>query len=77
MSEKWRIPRKQKKKIPKDTFYCYTPTSGMIYEEGKLPYYKIEPCVFYVHGEDYEGHCKLLKCMVMDQVKECGIKYGY
>ena len=23
----WRIPRKKKKQIPKDTFYCYTPTS--------------------------------------------------
>ena len=37
-----RIPRKKKKQIPKDTPYCYTPTSDMIYPKDDLPYYKIK-----------------------------------
>ncbi len=43
-----RVPRKKKKQIPKDTPYCYTPISGMIYpKDGGLPYYKIKTCPFY------------------------------
>lgn len=42
----WRIPRKKKKKIPKDTFYCYTPTS----EPGNMDDgqwgYTIDTCTF-------------------------------
>ena len=73
---KFRMPRKSKKKIPKNTFYCYTPLTGMIYEEGKLPYYKIKRCPFYNYVNGLEGYCKLLKCEIIDQVKECGVRYG-
>ena len=48
MEKKFRVPRKQKKKIPKDTYYCYKPTSGFIHEEGKM-YFKIEPCEFLLY----------------------------
>lgn len=43
----YRIPRKKKKQIPKDTFYCYTPTStpGFM-EDGKWGY-NIKLCPFY------------------------------
>ena len=70
------IPRKKKKLIPKDTLYCYTPVSDMIYEEGKLPYYKISLCPFYKHIEGIEGYCTLIKCEVLDQVKECNSRIG-
>jgi hypothetical protein len=43
----WRVPRKLKKKIPKDTFYCYTPTSKPgIMKDGKWGY-SIKLCPFY------------------------------
>ena len=71
-----RIPRKKKKQIPKDTFYCYTPESGMIYPKEGLPYYKIKPCGFYKHVDGLEGYCSLLKCEILDQVKECGEREG-
>ena len=44
-----RIPRKIKKKIPKNTQYCYEATSGMIYEKGELPYFKIKICPHYTN----------------------------
>ena len=45
--ERWRIPRKLKKQIPKDTHYCYTPTSGWkTFKDGKSGY-SIKPCPFY------------------------------
>jgi hypothetical protein len=45
--EKWRVPRKLKKKIPKNTHYCYTPTSEIgIMNDGKLGY-TIKRCSFY------------------------------
>lgn len=72
-----RIPRKLKKKIPKDTFYCYTPTSGIIYpKDGGLSYYTTKPCPFYKHKDSLFGECKLLKCEVLDQCKECGARLG-
>lgn len=41
-----RIPRKKKKKIPKDTFYCYTPlTKPGIMEDGQWGY-KIKTCPY-------------------------------
>lgn len=41
-----RIPRKLKKKIPKDTFYCYIPlTKPGFMEDGKWGY-KIKLCPF-------------------------------
>ena len=43
----WRIPRKKKKQIPKDTFYCYTPTSKPgIMKDGRWGY-TIKTCPFY------------------------------
>lgn len=45
----WRIPRKLKKKIPKNTHYCYIPTSGF----GKLKDgrygFTIKTCHFFKH----------------------------
>lgn len=42
----WRVPRKIKKKIPKDTFYCYTPlTNPGVMEDGKWGF-KIKTCPF-------------------------------
>jgi hypothetical protein len=71
-----RIPRKKKKKIPKDTFYCYTATSGMIYPKDGLPYYTVKKCPYYTGIKGVRGHCSLLKCDVFDQVKECGQRLG-
>ena len=74
---KWRVPRKKKKLIPKDTPYCYLPTSSMIYESGRLPYYKIKTCPFFEFKDSLEGYCKLANCTIWDQVKECGTRCGY
>lgn len=72
-----RIPRKLKKLIPKDTFYCYIPTSGMIYpKDGGLPYYNIKTCSFYQWMDGIDGYCKLVKCEVTDQCKGCGERLG-
>lgn len=71
-----RVPRKKKKKIPKDTFYCYTPISKMIYPKDGLPFYRITRCPYYKHVSGIEGYCSLLKCEIIDQVKECGERYG-
>jgi len=71
-----RIPRKKKKKIPKDTAYCYTPTSGIIRSKGELPYYKIKTCIFYKHVDsvdNLDGYCTLLKDKITDKVKDCGL----
>lgn len=73
----WRVPRKKKKLIPKDVPYCYTMVSDIIYESGQLPYYKTKTCPFYQYKDGLEGYCKLVKCEVMDQVKECGMRCGY
>lgn len=75
-----RIPRKKKKTIPNDTPYCYKATSGIIRPKGELPYYHVKRCPFYTNSgysgySGYSGHsgyCKLIKCEVIDQVKECG-----
>ncbi len=43
----WRIPRKLKKQIPKDTFYCYTPTSGFqSFKDGSYGF-TTKLCPFY------------------------------
>lgn len=43
----WRVPRKKKKQIPKNTHYCYTPTSSLgIMGDGSLGY-MIKRCPFY------------------------------
>lgn len=67
--EKWRVPRKLKNKIPKDTHYCYTPTSKHgIMEDGKWGY-TIKLCGFYVYRK-----IKDLKPDYLDE--EDLIKYG-
>lgn len=44
---RWRVPRKLKKQIPKDTVYCYTPTSELCFlKEGEYGY-TIKLCPFY------------------------------
>lgn len=43
----FRIPRKLKKKIPKNTFYCYTPTSGFKELKNGKYGYAIKLCPFY------------------------------
>jgi len=73
-----RIPRKKKKKIPKG-LYCYTFVKTLSNEDGSYRGYKIKPCPFYDKPIDRGGvfgRCKLLKCEVMDQCKECGLNYG-
>ena len=64
-----RIPRKKKKQIPKNIPYCYTP--GHFDMETGI--YHVKPCPFYEHRKGIEGHCRLLKCDVDDQVKSCDI----
>lgn len=71
-----KIPRKKKKKIPVG-MYCYTPLNTTYDENGHYKGYKIKICPFYKHVEGLEGFCKLAKCEVTDQVKECGSKYGW
>ncbi len=45
----WRVPRKLKKQIPKNTHYCYTPLSEPgIMKDGKWGYY-IKTCPFYTY----------------------------
>lgn len=45
-TNKWRVPRKLKKKIPKDTFYCYTPLTNPGFMENGSWGFKIKPCPF-------------------------------
>lgn len=71
-----RVPRKKKKRIPKDTFYCYTPISTPGFMSDGEWGYKIKPCPYYKHIEGLDGHCSLLNCEITDQVKECGERYG-
>ena len=65
----WRIPRKKKKQIPKDTFYCYTPTSKPgIMKDGRWGY-SIKLCPFY--------NWKKLKDLKSDYLDEDDLtKYG-
>ncbi len=41
----WRIPRKKKKLIPKNTHYCYTPVKAPCEENNWV--YEIKPCSFF------------------------------
>jgi len=66
-----RIPRKLKKKIPKDIPYCYEPDCEKNKKETGFTYW-VKPCPFY--SRDW---CSLVKGEVMDQVKICGCKMGY
>jgi hypothetical protein len=62
-----KIPRKLKKKIPIG-MYCYT---GLKFDIN-TGIYHIKPCFFYKNS-----FCKLLKCEIDDQCKECGLRYGF
>jgi len=51
-------------------FYCYEPLSvESSKEKGFIM--KVKPCGYFHHIEGIEGYCTLLKCDVMDEVKEC------
>ena len=66
-----RLPRKLKKQIPKDTFYCYRPDNKKNRCEKGFTFW-FKPCGFYVHRSGLLGYCNLKNCTVFDQVKECG-----
>jgi hypothetical protein len=44
-----RVPRKLKKKVPKNTHYCYTATSGFKKFKDGTYGYTIKICKFYTH----------------------------
>jgi hypothetical protein len=69
-----KIPRKLKKKVPKNTPYCYVPDFKKNAQQKELFPYWIKTCPFYQYQEVIEGWCRLVKCEVMDQCKSCGIK---
>lgn len=71
--KKQRIPRKLKKKIPKNTPYCYSFHNKLNRKEKGFSYH-IKPCVFYKHLTGIEGYCTLIKCEIDDQVKSCGLR---
>jgi len=45
--DKFRVPRKLKKQIPKDTFYCYKPTSDFHYLKSGNYGFTVKTCPFY------------------------------
>ena len=67
-----KIPRRKKKQIPRGTPYCYTSSGWGHQEEGGL-YLKIKSCPYYIHESGVDGYCKLLRCEIIDQVKDCGV----
>ena len=74
-----RIPRKLKKKIPKNTPYCYEPDYKKNARQKSLFPYWIKPCHFYtreMYEEGFYGYCKLIKNEIEDQCKSCGINLG-
>ena len=75
---KIKVPRKKKKQIPIG-MYCYTATSGFKqFGDGSYGY-TVKPCPFYERKSDgiFGGWCKLIDGEIMDQCKECGLKYGF
>lgn len=72
---KERMPRKIKKKIPKDTVYCYVYDEKKNRKNKELGSYYIKPCGFYEYLDGLEGRCKLCNCGVTDQVKSCSLRY--
>lgn len=73
----YRIPRKKKKQIPKETPYCYTFDEERNKKEPlENGGYWIKTCPFYKYGKDYEGGCKLVEGIVIDQVKICNQREG-
>lgn len=77
--KKYRIPRKQKKKIPKGQYcYVFTGEVNMVLNKEHnimVPSYRIKKCPYYKHVEDVDGYCTLIKCDVDDMCKSCGIKF--
>ena len=69
-----KIPRKLKKKIPKNTPYCYVPDFKKNAQQKELFPYWIKSCPLYQHQEGINGWCRLIKDEVIDQCKSCGIK---
>ena len=59
-----------KDKIPKGTPYCYESKGWKKSKKDGL-YLEIESCPYYKHSSGVLGHCILLKCDILDQVKEC------
>jgi len=84
MEKKFRIPRKLKKKIPKG-MYCYEGTSyqNEVYHVKNCEFYKNIKVKDKPENQQDEidkgypnesvGWCKLLKCEIDDQCKNCGI----
>ena len=72
--KKKRIPRKIKKKIPKNTPYCYQIDNKKQRKEKGFVFH-IKSCVFYKYTGSIFGHCKLFNCEVEDQCKSCGLRY--
>lgn len=70
-----RIPRKIKKKIPIG-LYCYNFLKLINTKRTEDVKIKIKLCLFYEHIEGIEGNYRLLKCDVLDQVKECSHNHG-
>lgn len=71
--KKQRIPRKLKKKIPKNTPYCYSFSKKLNRKENVFGYH-IKPCGFYKYLTGIGGCCTLIKCEIDDQVKSCGLR---
>lgn len=83
-----KVPRKLKKQIPYGP-YCY---KGISFDT-KTGIYHVKPCIFYTnikckdkpvqteldkeYPEHVDGWCKLLKCEIDDQCKNCGINWKH
>lgn len=74
-----------RKRIPKDTPYCYTPKKA-IKPCKKYPYggFKTKVCPYFKMKYCKEYHCLLEYCTyiksflsVQDQVKDCGVNDDY
>ena len=70
-----KVPRKKKKKIPQGV-YCYVAVSQNPWTNAIFGAFGIrtKECPFYKHIDGLEGHCRLLKSEIIDQVKNCKIK---
>jgi hypothetical protein len=67
----WRVPRKLKKQIPKNTPYCYTPTSTPgIMKDGRWGY-TIKPCPLYT-WKKYKDMIPTPKWMDKEDMKKYG-----
>lgn len=76
MDKKYRVPRKKKKKIPSNTFYCYKYDVDRNEKDPISNGFWIKTCCFYKNKDGLIGYCKLLKDEIEDQVKICDQKEG-